>query len=227
MATRKSAPKKAAPKTSSKAKKIPYVTLKSPRVVAAYAHLTKPDTEGRYADNKYKVTLKLKKGVPEHDAFVKKVRDEIDVIAAKQNEMWGTELDAHDPIKDGDQKKEAAEKGTKGYWLLTAKSKEKPKLRDTKKQPLGPKVRVFGGDEIIAIIALGPYKEEVKGKAGAAVYINGAMLVKKNSNGQDVDDMWGDDEFEDGFVDNSDEDGDDESSEGGDADGEEGNADFE
>lgn len=195
--------KVAAPLAAAKDSRIGYVMLKSPRVIAAFSHVTAPDTKGRYADGRYKITLKLRKGVGPDDAFVALVRNRVRAIAAQQNVLWGTALEMHDPIKDGDARPAAAEKGWAGYWLLTAKSNSAPKLRDTRNVPLDPKVRVFGGDEIIAAIALGPYKEAVQGKAGAGVYLNAVMLVKKNAPG-DVEAMFDEEEIEGGFVNETD-----------------------
>lgn len=51
------------------------VKFTSPFGVARYPHITKPDTEGQYADNKYKTKLVLPIDSPEAKAFIKLIED--------------------------------------------------------------------------------------------------------------------------------------------------------
>jgi DNA-directed RNA polymerase len=176
-----------------------FVTLKSPIAIAAYAHLDQPDTKGKFADGKYKVTLKLKKGDADAEAFRAKVQGEIKKLADEQRKEWKkSKLGTSNPFKDGDTKDDdEGSKGTKGYWLFTAKTKTAPQLVDSKRAPLPKSVKIFGGDEIVAIVALGPYKDPYKECAGATIYLNGVQLIRKNNSGRDVSGMF--DEVEDGF----------------------------
>jgi LPS O-antigen subunit length determinant protein (WzzB/FepE family) len=87
-------------------------SLVSPRAIAAYAHIRKPDTQGQYADNKHKITLKLAKGDEAVEKFVKDLRAACEVARKAQQEAWKKKkLEAFDPVKDGDEKDDAEEKG--------------------------------------------------------------------------------------------------------------------
>lgn len=156
--------------------------LVTPKAVAAYAHIAKPDTEGQYADNKYKVTLKLKKGDKEVEAFVKSLNDFAAAATDKQKAAWNKKkLEAFDVVKDGDDKDDAEEKGWAGYWLITAKTKKAPLVVDAKKNKTS--VPVFSGDVIRAKIAVCPFEKPVQGKAGLSVYLNAVQIIEKNSGG--------------------------------------------
>ena len=174
----------------------------SPLGVAAFAHVRQPDTDGQYADNKYKITLKLTKGEPAAEKFVKDLRSWCEEARKKQMEAWGKKkLEAFDPVKDGDEKDDAEAKGWAGYWLVTAKSKNKPNVYDSKKTIVPDAVKVFSGDGVKVFIGTAPFEQPVQAKGGISIYLNGVQLLSKNSNGFNAADAF--EEEEDGYVSDS------------------------
>jgi hypothetical protein len=169
-------------------------TIVSPKGVAAYCHLREPDTKGKYADNKYKLTLKLPKAGAENqseiDAFVKKLQAEHVKARGKKK--------TDSPVRDGDEKDFTGdgENPYAGRWLLTFKSKFPVQLMDSKKNELPKTVQPFGGDVVkVGFVAL-PYEE---GKnAGISLQLRAVMLVEKNATGgqRDYSDAFGE---EDGY----------------------------
>lgn len=148
--------------------------LISPSGVASFAHLSKPDTEGKYADGKYKVKLKLAKaGRPD--------QEKVDAFIEHLNELHATargKKKTDSPVHDGDDKEY---EGDHGYWLINFKSKYQPDMRDSKKNKLPKDVEVKGGDIIrVAFVAL-PYEE---GKnAGISTQLQAVMLIEKRVGG--------------------------------------------
>lgn len=52
--------------------KVPFTT---PFGTARYPHISSPDTQGKYADNKYKVKLVLPLGSPEAQTFISQIKE--------------------------------------------------------------------------------------------------------------------------------------------------------
>jgi hypothetical protein len=156
----------------------------TPKGIASFAHLATPDTKGQYADNKFKVTLKLKKGEKVNESFVKELRAEATAAAKQQMADWNKKkLEHFDPVKDGDDKDEAEKKGTAGFWLITFKGKYKPKTVDAKRRPLPQGVLVLGGDEIKVAYGTKPFAKAVQNKGGISLYLNAVQLLQKNNDG--------------------------------------------
>jgi hypothetical protein len=165
----------------------------TPKGVAALANIDKPHTKGKYADGKYKVTLKLEKGVDENDAFVAGLREMAKAAAEKQKAAWGKKkLEHFDPVKDGDDSDYEADEG---FWLVKFKSKDKPDCRDAKKRPLPKTVKIYGGDVIKVAFGTKAFNEPVQGKGGISLFLNAVQLIEKNA-------AYGGDAFdeEDGYV---------------------------
>jgi len=90
--------------------------------------------------------------------------------------------------------------------VVTAKTTIKPKVVDTKRQPVPEKIKVFGGDVIRMAVTLYPYSKTEKVKEGkkmvdetfygCSLRLEQVMLVEKNGGSGEVD--WGDEE--DGYV---------------------------
>lgn len=98
------------------ANKVKFVT---PFGVASYPHLNKPDTKGKYADNKYKTKLVLRGDDPDTQAFVKSVKQAL-------KDLKGTAKSTHHiPV--------AIDEET-GEVTFTAKSKYAPAIFDAKNQ---------------------------------------------------------------------------------------------
>jgi hypothetical protein len=130
-----------------------YPTQVSPVGKAAFTHLAKPDTEGKYADNKYKLTLVLDKDDDAVDAFVAKIKTEHKAAGGKADSF---------PVKDGDkQNKDRAEEGKEvrdefaGKLLVTFKSKFPIQMIDREKNELEDVVKT--GDTVKVAFAAIPY----------------------------------------------------------------------
>lgn len=172
----------------------------SPTGVAAFSYLSKPDTEGKYADNKFKVTLVL-----DGDANVDAIKKAC--LEAARIE-WGPKINMKQvrmPITDGDTKgKEEFE----GKLLLVAKSKYQPTLVDRKREALAEGVNIFTGDMIKISGCCIPYT--ASGQKGVTVQLRAVMLVEKRATaGNAAGDFAGFEEDTDDEVVSSDTDDDD------------------
>src|SRR5690348_511137 len=96
------------------ASKVKFVT---PFGVASYPHLNKPDTKGKYADNKYKTKLVLPGDDPDTQAFVKKIEE------ALQELKGSKKASLHRPYQ--------VDEDT-GEVIFTAKTKYAPAIFDAK-----------------------------------------------------------------------------------------------
>lgn len=176
-----------APSKGKKDKKFTLAAV-TPAGVASYSYLTKPDTEGQYADGKYKVTV-IFDGDTDLSALEAKCRE----VAEKS---W-PDVDLDDvkmPFIDGDTtgKEELA-----GKIKTTIKSKFAPQLVDAKRNPLPKKVKIFSGDLIKVAVTILPYEstetvvENVKGKKvkktvkvyGITLQLGAVQLIEKRNTG--------------------------------------------
>lgn len=163
--------------------------LRSPAGIAAFAHLAEPDTRGAYADNKFKVTLKLQKGDEECDAFVASLTAAAKAAASQLSTaqvattMKKRVLQFHDPVKDGDEREGAEEKGTAGFWMVTFKSKFQPAMVDAKKGALPDTVKIFSGDIIKVAFEVLPFDKLVQNKGGVSLRLKAVQLLDKRNSG--------------------------------------------
>jgi hypothetical protein len=160
-----------------KAKKEKLPVFISPKGVAAYAWLNKKDT----LSEKYKVSVVLDKkemgegrlnygkDVVTGKVFIKTLLDLAASIGApsKINEKG-----CH--IKDGDKHKN---EDFRGKLLIEAKSGFKPKLVDTKGNPLPKDETIWSGD--IIKLAFQPKHSVVSGNNHMPYYISQVMLIEK------------------------------------------------
>ncbi|MBB6253052.1 ssDNA-binding protein [Nitrospirillum iridis] len=178
-----------------------YFNATSPVGVAAFPHLHAPDTEGKFADNKFKIQLLVGK-----DADLSAMRKAINDCAVAE---FGPDYDRDNlitPIKDGADK---ADKEGFEHWaqkfVIVAKTKSAPKLFDSAGKPLPKSVKIGFGDEVRIKVAASPFTKTEKvrenGKMvdvtvqGVTLYLNMVQLVAKNSGGMD-----GFDAYEGGYV---------------------------
>lgn len=89
----------------------------TPPLHAQFLHIDKPDTEGQFADGKYKVTA----NAPKTDGW----SEFAEVVAACSQAVYGR--DDITPLRDGDQTTRIENAGT---WVLTAKTQFQPPLYD-------------------------------------------------------------------------------------------------
>jgi hypothetical protein len=160
----------------------------TPAGVFAFAWIAKPDTGHKYSDNKYKVTLVLP-GSTDLSAIKEKA---LKAAAAEFPKVPAEDIVL--PWKDGDDSKKDE---FKGKTLLTAKSKFKPQVVDSKRKELPEGVQVRSGDEGKLVINLYPYEKTEKVREGKKVtevqtygvsaQLNVVQLLKKNAGGGGLD----------------------------------------
>lgn len=156
--------------------------------IARFPHIYKPDTEGKYADNKYKLSVMFPKDGPGVVEFVEKMT----TLTADSD---------FDIVKDGDEvykkklKKdpEKAKKleGLQGHFIITAKTKHQPELKGQDGKALNGVERIEPGDLVQMGVKLGK-QFEVAGKEGYPVYLQVVRLVKKRNgaDGSRYDDVF-------------------------------------
>lgn len=204
-------------------KKQPRVQIVVPVGTAAFTYLHEPDTQGQYATGKFKTNSLV------DDSFdISEIEGKCKAFAQSVfPELTDEDLeDLKLPFKlDPDHKREE----WRDKFIFFASTKRQPKLVDSKKKPLGKKVKIFSGDEVRLVGSLYAYKNTEKvreGKKvvdvtvyGVSIQLNTVQLVRKNSGGDsglglldelDGDDLYEaeDDEAEDQTEDNSSDDDD-------------------
>ncbi len=173
--------------------------------IAAYSYLAKPDTEGKYADGKFKVTLVVDQDAPWIEGFKAKC-----IEAAKKEWPKVKEASIKLPFKDGD---ETGKEEFEGKFLITAKSKKRPTMIDAKRKAL-PKDVIKSGDEVKISVTLNPCTPS--GTKTVALWLNAVQLITKNNSGYNAaDDFEDEDGFEYDADDEAEEDEDEESDEDG------------
>lgn len=147
----------------------------TPVGIASFAHLLEPDSKGQYADDKYKITLKLPKqgadNQSEIDAFVAKINKAADEAFPKSRKRNDS------PVKDGDAKEHES---NHGFWLLTFKTNYQPPMVDTKKTPLPKEVKIFAGDVVRVAYAIKEYETKAVG-TGVSLQLRAVQLIEKRA----------------------------------------------
>lgn len=167
-------------------------TVVSPKGIAAYCYLGKPDTEGKFADGKYKTNLRLKKGVGENEEFFK-------MICKAHDEAGGP--DNLCPVKDGDtenakrvKKKKDERPEWAGHYIAKFKSKYPPQLLQGKEE-LPAEKAPFSGDIIRVGFAILPY--ESGDNQGVALQLRAVKLLERRAR-QDYSGAFGDEDDDEG-----------------------------
>lgn len=177
--------------------------LKYPKVVVilgpgtlAYSHINKPDTEGQYADGKYKGTLVLDGDydlAQLHDGCMEVAKEAFGAKLKKIAQPKMPDIDGDTKVdKEGNPKEEFA-----GKRLITAKSKKKPLTIDAKKQPLPSDIWPSFGDVVKMKVTLVPYT--TGGQMGVTCRLEAVQLIEKNAGGDSAANADGFDE-EDGYT---------------------------
>lgn len=161
-----------------KKKPTPFVT---PTGVLAYAWIDKKDTKGKFATNKHKATLLLKKDDAEVKDFCKKLAAVAGRSVIKDGDNPVDKFGQPKPVKDAE----------RGYYMVTAKSEYMPKCVDAKRNPLPKNVRVMSGDLVKLAIAANEFDP---GKFN--LWLNAVQLIDKRSTGFDASSLFAE---EDGF----------------------------
>lgn len=165
------------------ADKQPKVTVVTPTGVAAYAYHHRPDTKGKFADNKYKGQLVVD-GNTDLSALEKTLRDFAAEVFPGKNLA-----DLQLPWKDGKADKEEFA----GKIIIKASTKHKPTVVDTKRKPLKKGVEARSGDVVRYVCTLYAYEQVEKvregGKLveitiyGVSLQLSAVQLVEKRSGG--------------------------------------------
>lgn len=158
--------------------------LVTPPGTAKYAWLDKPDNS-EYGKGKYKCGQLLEKGDPKVEALVQKLRDLHKAHKGKASNF---------PVKDGDALAEEDEKkeSLRGHWLIVAKTKQKPDLRNSAKQIIKDAPR--SGDLVRLAVAVASF--DTGANKGITLYLNAVQLLERRavSGGDMFDDVS--DEYE-------------------------------
>lgn len=138
-------------KSAKKSQTIPFIT---PWFTARYPKISKPDTEGKFADGKFKTDGIL------DEADVEKVRETLMAAARK---FWPdvAEDDLRLPLKEFFDGKKDEEKTSAG-WGIVLKSQYKPAVFDAKKKKLPEGVVIGGGSVLRVASAIFPWDKTEK-----------------------------------------------------------------
>lgn len=141
----------------------------TPAGIGSWLWVDKPDNS-EYGKGKYKAALKLAKGDEKNDAFARKLIDLHKAAKGKKDTC---------PVKDGDAMAEDNDKreAMRGYWVLSAKSKNKPDQIDAKKVPL--KATAKSGDYIKLAIAAAEF--DTGANKGVTLYLNALQLLERRA----------------------------------------------
>lgn len=140
------------------------VKFTSPFGVAQYPHISQPDTQGKYADNKYKTKLVCPLGDPAAQAFIQ-------LIESTAKELG----------KDGKRDyRPYVEDEEANTVTFTFKSQFQPFIFDGRNNPIPTSVRIGGGSEVRVFGSFIGYGEGAK--AGISAQFN-QVQVKALRNG--------------------------------------------
>jgi hypothetical protein len=154
----------------------------TPAGVFAWAWVDKPDNS-EYGKGKYKCALKLAKGEGKNDEFARKLIDLHKAAKGKKDTC---------PVKDGDAMAEDNDKreGMRGFWVLSAKSKNKPDQIDAKKVAL--KATAKSGD--FGKLAIAAAEFDTGANKGVTLYLNALQLLERRA-ASSTDDFDTEDEY--------------------------------
>ena len=121
--------------------------FKSPFGVARYPHLSKPDTVGKFADNKYKTKLVLRADAPEAVAFMAEIDAAFKAAHPKPNKLCN-----YVPYTVDEETNEA---------VFTFKSTYAPAIFDGQRASMNGKNVIIGGGSKLRV--MGSFVEFEKG----------------------------------------------------------------
>ena len=182
-------------------KKDPEILLGLPRGVSAYAYVDKPDSEGTYADDKFKITV-----ICEPDTDLSAFEAQIMKAAkAKWSDLDEDTFQLPWKLHDPDDKKEAYQ----GKLTYSAKSKFMPQVVDAKRNVMPEGTPVYSGSIVRAVATVYLYEKTEKvrdGKKLVDVTLRGASLqlatvqiIEKRGSGASRADALNALDDEDGF----------------------------
>lgn len=135
------------------------------KVRLSYPFLFTPDEQGEEKEKRYKATLLFQKGGADDDECLKKLKQQVLVVARKAFGESTTFKDFKHPFKDGD----AADRKNDTYvgcLYITAKSKYRPGVVDQKLKEVADDGTIYGGCYVRATIT--PFSYTVSGNKGVA-----------------------------------------------------------
>jgi len=146
----------------------------TPVGVFSFPHLGKPDTEGQYADDKYKATLLIDKS--ENIDVLKNAVKEC-IAKAFPTKNYSFKDLAHPPIRDGDTK---TLDGYEGCYFLCAKTKKHVRCVGPAREDISAE-EVYAGAKGRLVLTVGSYEQA--GKPGVTFYLE---LVQKLEDGEAI-----------------------------------------
>ena len=167
--------------------RLPSTRLVTPKGLAHFSYVDKPDTEGQYSDGKYKVTVSF----PADSDFVKTLEEKVDALLKEQ---YGDRIprNVNSPVRYGD---ETTMESMSGRVFIRAKTSKQPVVVDAQKQTLPEGVTVFSGDTVKVAMTLAVY--DAPTMKGVTAYLDAVQLIEKRNSGSSAADMFG---VEDGYV---------------------------
>lgn len=148
--------------------RMPTARLTTPAGIAHFPYVTKPNTEGVFADGKYSISVSF----PADDPFVEVLNAKIQELMA---EHWGKRIPrkATFPVRDvdGNRFPELA-----GRVLVRAKSAAEPVVVDADKKPLPEGHKVCHGDTVRVALVLAVFETSVL--KGVTSYLEGVQLLE-------------------------------------------------
>lgn len=180
---------------SSKKKRYPKVV--APAGVSGFSHIHKADTEGKYANNKFKIQVRY----DEAEVDLSKIEA---ACHATAKEEWGkVPADLKLPYAPSDKKEDD------GVVILRASSKFAPGVVDAKRNDLEDGVQVYAGDlvkfsattypysktEDVVVVVDGKKKRQKETVYGISLQLRGVQLLEKRGGGSgDVSDDFEDED---------------------------------
>lgn len=172
-----------------------YFKAVTPPAVLAYGYIHKTDSEGKYADGKFKGDFVYE---PDHPA----VADMQAQAKAAAKEEFGSQFKMSEikwPFKDGNKVKLDKDTGKPrdefaNKQIITAKTKDQPKVVDAKRQPLADGVEARSGDLVKASITFAA--GVISGTPTVYCYLNAIQLLEKRSGSYDAADDFDDEDYD-------------------------------
>lgn len=145
----------------------------TPKGRLSFPHLVKPDTEGQYADDKFKVTLLI----PQETSLANLKN----AVLACAKEAWPGKnyklADLIHPFHNGDKKAEANPAYAKTIYI-TCKTKNRPAIVDTDRKEIDPAEAYAGCDARLVVTAM---SYEQKGEPGVTFLLETVQKLGDNT----------------------------------------------
>lgn len=147
--------------------KLPSFRWQSPIGMASFVHLESPDTEGQYADNKYKLDVIFEASQALADFEEKAIK--------MATEYFGKIAGCHLPVKTGNDKDTSKYTTYKDKLYITAKSTRQPTVLGVDNKPIEAD-KIYSGAFIRVIVTAALFKTGAT--KGVTCYLEAVQFVK-------------------------------------------------